>query len=131
MDHQSPLFNDRSKTNAHIIELPARVADGVEPTAYERGGGDYFKVWLHWLPRVGDLIKLDARINAGKDCEQYRRYEVVRVVHVMEDVFEDAELPHEPNGSHFVQLYVKLSSDPLLAGEEDADELLDDNDPPA
>jgi hypothetical protein len=124
-----PLADDRSSINAHIIELPAPVAGGLEPTAYERGGGDYFPVWLHWLPSVGDLIELNSRINAAKGPEQHRRHEVVRVVHVLEDVFEDSDLPHERHGSHFVELYVRLSTDELF-NNENARESGDD-DPPA
>ncbi|MGD0767078.1 MAG: hypothetical protein ABSB42_02535 [Tepidisphaeraceae bacterium] len=110
-----------STINARIIELPAQVKDGIEPTAHERGGGDYLpaKLRLKWLPCVGDLMRLNSRINASKGNEPIRHYEVVKIMHRIDDVFEDSPHPYERRGSHLVDVYVKLSSNPLFEDDQD------------
>jgi hypothetical protein len=99
--------------NANIVELPADVLNGVEPTALERDGGTYHAAILRWLPRKGDLIKLYSSTDDRDGHEPWHFYEVVQVRHDISD-YDERHPEKLGMGGHHVTIYVKLSRDKLF-----------------
>lgn len=66
----------------------------------ETEGGPYYRVLLHTIPRVGELIDLYSYLD-----QESKKYEVVRVLHKLHDVTE--KFPKSENGCHEVSVYVK------------------------
>ena len=78
-------------------------------------GGPYYQVRLQWVPRVGELIDLHSFLEQARGIKEgdgdpgTRWYEVVQVVHKINDVTE-----RFPQGAHFVTVHVVPSSSPHL-----------------
>jgi hypothetical protein len=89
--------------NAHIFELD------------EKKQTTYYEVRLEWIPRAGDLIKLHSYDDQVKGLLPEHYYEVVRVIHSIDDITEkNKAIPQSLDGMHFVNIYVKNSADPLF-----------------
>ena len=73
-------------------------------------GGPHYHANFKWVPRVGELIDLTSllEIRDKRPEESRRLYEVVAVVHVMHDVIEGGERPHD--GHHALKVIVKKST---------------------
>ena len=86
-------------TNANICEI---------------NDGAYYQVQLEWLPRVGDLIDLYSALDALSKHPPRHFYEVVAVMHEVHDVTEKSNPVSK--GAHWVNVFVKPSSDKLFEG---------------
>lgn len=66
--------------------------------------GAYFEVKLHFLPAIGDLIKLRSLKDAEEKLPPVHYYEVVKIGHVIHDITDK-----RPSGEHFPIIFVKKS----------------------
>lgn len=82
------------KFNATIQET----GDGIQP---------YYQVQIAFVPRVGEFIDLYSFVEQAGNRPPNRNYEVIKVVHRIHDVTDRFSVSRE--GSHFVQIFVKLS----------------------
>ncbi len=71
--------------------------------------GAHYPVRLNWVPRIGELIDLYSLIDASTGDPPDHQYEVVQVVHRLYDVTKK-----EPEGFHFITVFVKPSSASLF-----------------
>ncbi len=69
-------------------------------------GGPYYQVLLHTVPRVGELIDLWSLIDQGENLPPVKHYEVVQVVHKMQDVSKKIR---QPTGAHSATVFVRRS----------------------
>jgi len=76
--------------------------------------GPHYHANFTWIPRVGELIDLTSflEIRAKRANESRRLYEVVAVVHIMQDVVEGGERPQD--GHHNLKVVVKKSTNKHL-----------------
>jgi hypothetical protein len=73
-------------------------------------GGAYYPVRLTWLPRVGEFIDLLSLIDQRAGHPARHRYEVVGVVHALQDTPDGSSA-----GRHAVTVHVKPSESELFA----------------
>jgi hypothetical protein len=66
--------------------------------------GPYYAVRFQWIPRVGELIDLWSFVDQADGHTPAKRYQVVQVVHKMQDITEKSTASRE--GAHFVTVYV-------------------------
>lgn len=89
-----------------MSELP------IDANIREIGGGPYYPVKLHALPKAGELIELYSFIDAAAKPPPKKFYEVVQVVHQLHDVSD--KIWQSKGGSHFVTVFVKPSQSEFL-----------------
>ena len=78
--------------------------------------GPYFKVKLHSVPAVGDLISLFSHNDVRTNHPPTHHLEVVAIVHDIQDIDENVD--RTLGGSHFVTVHAVPSSDKLLKTAE-------------
>jgi hypothetical protein len=66
--------------------------------------GPYYRVKLHVVPHVGELIKLYSFTEQAANKPPVKHYRVVQVRHDIHDMCE--KIPQSQDGSHFVEVFV-------------------------
>lgn len=84
----------------------------IQANICEIGGGAFYPVKLHTVPRIGELIKFYSFIEAAIGQPPTMHYEVVQVVHEVRDV--SAEISESKDGCHLVSVFVKRAQSQYL-----------------
>ena len=103
------VLTEERKETPRMADFP-KAANGI----ISEEGGPSYHARFEWVPRKGELIDLTSflEIRQKRSNESRRFYEVVAVVHVMHDVDEGGDRPHE--GHHSLKVVVKKSKSKYL-----------------